>query len=479
MVNSLRSLHKQVEPAFVIAEREVRDQIRDWRIIFPVLGLTIFFPFFMNFTARQILGFVQQYGADIIADRLVPFLLMIVGFFPISVSLVIALESFVGEKERGSIEPLLNTPLEDWQLYLGKLWAATVPPLLASYLGMTVYLVGLMRKGVTIPGPDLLILIVLLTSVQAVVMVAGAVVVSSQATSIRAANLLASFIIIPVALLIQGESVVMFWGDYKSLWWIVIGLVVLTVLLVRVGLAHFQREELLGREIDVLNIRWMLKLFWETFKGGASSLEEWYRHSLFPTVKGLIKPFIIVTLLAVVGFLAGIRMMDLVDLPAMQFSPEKLRTQLDLLLQNWPLFSVRPMLGIWWQNVRVLLLAMALGSISLGIFGVLPLFTTMGTVGFLFELLTKGGFPVGSFLLLILPHGVVEIPVAILATAAVLKAGAIIATPTTGKTVSEVMVISLAEWSKVMVGLVIPLLLIAAGIEAWATPRLMLLLFHL
>jgi ABC-type transport system involved in multi-copper enzyme maturation permease subunit len=98
--------------ALVITRREVRDQFRDWRIFFPVIALTLFFPFLMNFTAGQLIGFVEQYGANIIVDRLIPFFLLIVGFFPISVSLVIALESFVGEKERGSIEPLLNSPFK-------------------------------------------------------------------------------------------------------------------------------------------------------------------------------------------------------------------------------------------------------------------------------------------------------------------------------------------------------------------------------
>ena len=125
----------RLRPALVITMREVRDQLRDWRIIFPVVVLTVFFPFLMNFTAQKMLDFVNQYGADIIGERLVPFLMMIVGFFPISVSLVIALETFVGEKERGSIEPLLNTPLEDWQLYLGKLLAAVIPPLFDQLSG--------------------------------------------------------------------------------------------------------------------------------------------------------------------------------------------------------------------------------------------------------------------------------------------------------------------------------------------------------
>ena len=171
-----------IRPSLLVARREIRDQFRDWRIIFPVVALTLIFPFIMNWTASQILDFVSKYGAGLVGERLVPFLLMIVGFFPISVSLVVALDSFVGEKERGSIEPLLNSPLKDWQLYLGKLISSTIPPLLSSYLGMTVYLIGLAINGIPWPEPVMLIQIIFLTSVQAFMMVSGAVVVSSQAT---------------------------------------------------------------------------------------------------------------------------------------------------------------------------------------------------------------------------------------------------------------------------------------------------------
>jgi len=67
----------ELRPAVIVARREVRDQFRDWRIIFPILGLTMLFPFLMNFTAQQMLGFVEKYGANIIGDRLVPFLSLI------------------------------------------------------------------------------------------------------------------------------------------------------------------------------------------------------------------------------------------------------------------------------------------------------------------------------------------------------------------------------------------------------------------
>ncbi|MFN2199516.1 MAG: ABC transporter permease, partial [Anaerolineales bacterium] len=247
----------EFRPALIITRREVRDQFRDWRIIVPIVGLTIFFPALMNFTAAQAINFVQQYGADLVGERLIPFLLMVVGFFPTSIALVIALESFVGEKERRSIEPLLSSPLSDGQLYVGKLLASMVPPLVAAYLGIMVYLVGLNRQIGYQPEPVLLIQILLLTTVHAVVMVSGAVVISTQTTSARAANLLASFVIIPMALLIQAESMIMFWGRYVVLWLMIVAMMTIAALLIRTGVAHFNREELLGRELDTLNVHWM------------------------------------------------------------------------------------------------------------------------------------------------------------------------------------------------------------------------------
>ena len=471
-----------LRPAWIVAQREIRDQLRDWRIIFPVFGLTIFFPFLMNFTAQQILNFVKQYGATIVGERLIPFLLMIVGFFPISVSLVIALESFVGEKERMSIEPLLNTPLKDWQLYLGKMTAATVPPLVYSYLGMGVYIAGLVSQGIALPEPEMMGLILLLTLVQAVTMVAGAVVVSSQATSVRAANLLASFIIIPMALLIQGESIIMFWGDFHTLWWVLIGLVTLTVLMVRVGLSHFQREELLGREIDVLNLKWGWMIFWRSFTGGAKSAVEWYQIAVPAGVRSLKKPGIVITLITVVAVITGFMVVGQFTqngIPIQLRGLENPHEQVQQLLQEWPLFSGGPVVNIWWQNVRALLAGMLLGIFSMGILGVLPIFATMAVLGGLLKILSISGVPVLMYATgLILPHGILEIPAAILASAAVLQAGAVLAAPIPGKTVGEVWIMAIGEWAKIMLGVVIPLLLVAAGVEAWITPRIAFLIFR-
>jgi uncharacterized membrane protein SpoIIM required for sporulation len=474
---SFRSTIQELRPAWFIASREVRDQFRDWRIIFPVVGLTLIFPFIMNWTARQILDFVNKYGATLIGERLVPFLLMIVGFFPISVSLVIALESFVGEKERGSIEPLLNTPLKDWQLYLGKLFAATIPPLVSSFLGMTVYLVGLSINHIPWPDPTMLFQIVTLTVVQAIMMVAGAVVVSAQATSVRAANLLASFIIIPTAFLIQWEALVMFWGNFDTLWWVVFGVVVLTVLLVRIGLAHFRREELLGREIDVLRLAWSWKFFWHAFTGGARNPLDWYRRIISNTVRRLLFPSVLVLGIVIAGIWVGIQQVErfpfLFDAQAIKNASQNINKFQEI----WPLLNTRSIGIIWWQNVRVLLLSMLAGLFTFGVVGVMPLMVTMALTGYLVGMLSRNGIDTFPIVIgLILPHGIIEIPAAILATAAVLHAGAALATPDPDRTIGEVWLEALADWAKVMVGVVIPLLFVAAVVEVMVTPRIALLM---
>jgi len=463
---------EQLRFAFIISKREIRDQFRDWRIIFPIVGLTVFFPFLMNFTTAQVLQFVNRYGATIVGERLVPFSMMIVGFFPISVSLVIALESFVGEKERGSIEPLLNTPLLDWQIYIGKLISSIVPPLIASFTGMTVYCLGLIFNNVPLPEFQLVIQIVILTIIQAIVMVTGAVVVSSQATSVKAANLLASFIIIPMALLIQGESIVMFWGNFATLWWVVFGLVVLAGLLLRIGLAHFSREELLGREIDILNFKWGWKLFKSEFLGTATNIWKWYRTEVFGTLRELRFSLLIMILVVVASVFIGVNQTLRFSLPLNQLGVESAQD----LINNLNLISTAdnfsPVLLILRQNFRVILISFVLGVISFGIFGVLPLIASMGVVGYLMAIFNQIGInSVIYFAGFILPHGVIEFVAIIISTAAIFQMGVVLAVPNQSKTIGEVWIISIAKWVKLLIGLVIPMIFIASIIEAWITPQ--------
>ena len=488
MAESLRMI-------LTLVQREIRDTLRDWRIVVPIVILTLFFPALMSFVADMALSWVAKYGEPIIGERLLPFLLMVVGFFPISFSLVIALETFVGEKERRSLEPLLATPLTDAQLYLGKMLAAMIPPLLAGYLGIAVYLVGLyFFKGWT-PPLILLVLVVLLTTVEALVMVSGAVVVSSQTTSVRAANLLASFIIIPMALLLQGEAIIMFWANYDVLWWIVLFLLVVDVVLVRMGVHIFNREELLGREIDELNVASLWRTFcghlrWEQWFFGldVQRMPVWLRW--LGTLGGLYRRDIPAILrrsrLALVAVAIGLLFSAYIGhvfAARYQLPPDMLELDLvsaetfaELPAVDWlPAFTVW---GVFSNNVRALSLAALLAVFSFGTLAVALLMAPLAIVFFFVVQAARLGYsPVLFFSAFVLPHGLLELPAASVATALAVRLGATFMSPKQGTTVREGWLGALADLLKAFVALVLPLLALAAFIEVYVTPYVVIWAF--
>ena len=469
--------------AGVLLRRELIDTLRDWRIVVPIFMLTLFFPFLMDITADLAADWVAKYGgAPIIGERVIPFLLMVVGFFPLSFSLVIALEVFVGEKERKSLEPLLASPLSDGQLYFAKTLASMIPPLVASYLGITVYLIGLKITRNWQPPLELLVLVVLLTTAKALVMVSGAVVISSQTTSVRAANLLASFIIIPMSLLVQGESLIMFWANYPVLWWILVALLVVNVLLVRMGLQLFDREELLGREIDELNLRGIwnkFKTFWLSVEPTGPverfTLRRVYTRDLPAILRRMNRATGCVVLALIASMLAGALYATWYPMPQGFWSPQSLTEETMRTAPTMgflPKFTVEAVLS---NNIRSLLLAGLLAMFSFGSMAVVLLMAPMGIIGFfMYQIAHWGMNPWLFFTAFVLPHGLFELPAAILATAAALRLGASVITRPPRMTVGEGWLSALADFCKVFVFGTLPLLVIAAIVEVSLTLRVVM-----
>ena len=465
-------------PVWLVTKRELRDQLRDWRILFPLIVLTIIFPLLMNEVARSAVEFVGRYGGTLLVDRLVPFSVLIIGFFPITISLVVALESFVGEKERGTIEPLLSTPLKDWHMYVGKLLIGVLTPLIASLVAISYYLIIVSRQRIEMPDLSVLIQLLALTIAHAILMVSAAIVISVQSTSVKAANLLASFIVIPVAVLMQGESALLFWGNNQVLWLAVAGVLILAGLLIRVGLSHFQREYLLGREIDVLNIRWAWRTFWGYFKGEASSIFSWYKLEVRSALRQLWIPIGVLVFLAVITLWAGFQwtvttVPELVDMA----SPESVQELSERFEQSTTLVSLGQNFSapyIFSHNVRAVGLILLAGLVSFSVLGMLVYLVNLSTVGALLGVFQLLGYsPLTLTINGLLPHGIFEIPALILASAAMLRIGVVLVTPQMGRSFGEVVLELLADWTKIAVGLVVPLLLIAAVIETYVTPVLL------
>jgi uncharacterized membrane protein SpoIIM required for sporulation/ABC-type transport system involved in multi-copper enzyme maturation permease subunit len=407
---------------------------------------------------------------------------LVIGFFPLSFTLVVALESFVGEKERGTIEPLLSSPLEDSHMYLGKLLVGITTPLVFSFASIGIYLILVSRRDVAFPSTYMLALIFLLTFAHAVLMVSSAIVISVQATTIRSANLLASFVVVPVAFLLQGETILIFWGNEDVLWFAIVGVTLLAALLVRLGLAHFRREYLLGREIDTLNFKLMGLTFRDRFKGQANSIYEWYRIELPITLRQLRQPLMIVFGL---GMVAGIvsYMWVVTNVPVyLHLTPERIGefrtfiadnlTRLDTLGERLP----APIL--FYHNARTTVVFLLLGLISFGTLGLTLFIGNIALVGGVLGGAQLVGYsPLLAFVAGILPHGIFELSAVFLATAAMLKVGAQLVTPQPDKSLGEVLLLSLADWFRIFIGIVLPLLAIAALVEIYITPILIKMAF--
>jgi uncharacterized membrane protein SpoIIM required for sporulation/ABC-type transport system involved in multi-copper enzyme maturation permease subunit len=469
----------KLKPVWLVAGRELRDQFRDWRVLAPMSILVLCFPFLMNEFAKQTVDFLNQYQANLILDRFVPFSIMIIGFFPITVSLVVALESFVGEKERGTIEPILSAPLDNWQLYFGKLLVGVATPLAASYLSIALYLVMVSRQQLNMPSMIVMVQLFLLTTAHATLMVSAAIVISVQSTSVKAANLLASFIVIPVAILMQGEAVMLFWGNEQVLWLAIAGVMIIALLLIRVGIAHFQREYLLGREIDVINLRWMWRTFWRNFLGEAKSFGDWYGRVLGGTLRRIFPAFLLTVLIAAAStWMTYDWVIVNVSQTVKAVSPEKIQKVVDNISDLPQLAGLGNKINapfLFMNNTRAVALIFFAGLFSFSVLGILLYMANIGLLGGVFALFQLiGVHPWPIFLAGVAPHGIFEIPALMIGSAVVLYMGASIVTPQVGKSMGEVMIELFADWVKIFLGVVIPLLAVAAVIEAYVTPGLLL-----
>ncbi len=308
-------------------------------------------------------------------------------------------------------------------------------------------------------------------------MVTGAVVVSSQTTSTRAANLLASFIIIPMSMLVMLEGSIMVQPHQRYLlWYIMVGLLVTVDTAGSHGRADLQpRGTAWPRRSISLTCAGRSASIWAEVRGPIGdhfTLGRWYRLSVFPAVRSLRSAASVVLLCAVAAFIGGWIAAGVWTVPLDQFDAND-ETLMDR-LQYWlEAGQSNPQLVVFaaMQNIRVLLAATILATFT---FGVLALVLTMipfGIFGFIIGQVVLSGLSPLPFLLGIIPHGIAEVPAILLAGAAALRLGSIITRPPDDTAVGEAWLRAVGGAIKVGVGVVLPLLIVAAMLEVWLTPR--------
>ena len=171
------------------------------------------------------------------------------------------------------------------------------------------------------------------------------------------------------------------------------------------------------------------------------------------------------------------------NVPAyIELSPERIgefRTFIADNLNNLDSLGERlpaPMLFL--HNARTTIAFLLLGLVSFGTLGLTLFIGNIALVGGVMGAAQLVGYsPLLAFGAGILPHGIFELSAIFLATAATLKVGAQLVTPQPDKGLGEILLVALADWFRIFIGVVLPFLAIAAVIEIYLTPVLIKLAF--
>ena len=124
------------------------------------------------------------------------------------------------------------------------------------------------------------------------------------------------------------------------------------------------------------------------------------------------------------------------------------------------------------------MLATLLAVFSFGSIAVVMLMAPIAIIGFLVAQAAMSGYNPLVFLgAFILPHGIFELPAAIICTAMALRLGASIISPPQGMTVGQGWLRALADLVKIFVLVVLPLLIVAAFVEVHITPQVVIAVY--
>ena len=187
---------------------------------------------------------------SLMINNVIPIFFLII---PIMTASVMAASSFVGEKEKRTLETLLYSPLSIREIFQAKVYASFFVAIFVTYVSFILTVIVIEAELYFITGrmPPLSInwLWVMLLIVPAITIISIVLIVkgSAKSTTIEESQQKAAFLIMPIALLLIGQftGILVFGG------WVVIsiGLILLLIalLLLRFSMTGFTYERLLER----------------------------------------------------------------------------------------------------------------------------------------------------------------------------------------------------------------------------------------
>lgn len=172
---------------------------------------------------------------------------------PLMIANVVASDSFVGEKERKTLEALIYTPTTDLEIYTAKLLTAWIPALVITLISGIVYMIVVNLSGYAfmgqfiLPTPLWLVLIIWVAPAAAGLGLSATVLVSSRVNTFQEAQQIGGVVVLPLVAIVIGQFAGLI---YLSPTVLLVGGAVLwaiDALLLWYGAASFQRGELIAK----------------------------------------------------------------------------------------------------------------------------------------------------------------------------------------------------------------------------------------
>lgn len=264
---------------WLITKRELREIIRDFNLLFPVILLPMLMGFLGGMSAfGSATGSSSAVGAVVgtlavqqlpestlvffanldLSDQTATISLLLKAVsiplfwvLPVTLTSAVAADSFVGEKERDTLEPLLATPISDRQLFFGKLLTAVIPAVLGTWLGMLEFtlLVAVASSPFFPPfllsDPDWAFSTLVMVPLMGVLSAGIAALISSRVASFRSAYQLNGLLVLPIILVLLPQTVVLFLITPYALYYIAAAILVADLAVIGAALGTFDRERLL------------------------------------------------------------------------------------------------------------------------------------------------------------------------------------------------------------------------------------------
>ena len=199
----------------------------------------------------------QQQIFSLILNQIMPsFFLVSVGFFLVVLILglassVMAASSFVGEKEKHTLETLLYSPLSLGQLFQSKILAGFSVGMMISYSSFAAMLLVMelefffLTGNLLLPAASWLAIMLLIAPAISLIAIAVTVRSSAKAQTIEEAQQRAVFLIFPILALLIGQFTGIILISAGLLWGVGIVLAALAILLVKGAAGNFTYEKLL------------------------------------------------------------------------------------------------------------------------------------------------------------------------------------------------------------------------------------------